>query len=150
MKAIGGRGEEAKIPGRSRVLNLAQATEDPIMQRITYADARKALTSGLKRLPTLAKAPTKALVASAASARQAQWFLALDELHDTGEELRPRLGGTGPSVVLQATAMKATRVLQPLELDEVTVHDDATFLDRVTKERNLPKGLAAHLAGAYS
>jgi hypothetical protein len=74
----------------------------------------------------------------------------LDELHDTGEELRPRLAGTGPAIGLDAAAAHAARQLVPLELDELTVVDDKTFLQRVAAQHNLPSGLAAYLAIAYA
>ena len=120
------------------------------MQGITYAAARQTLVDGLANLPQLAQAAANALISSPVAAQRPQWFLALDELHDTGEELRPRLGGSGPAIVLGAAAAHAARQLQPLELDEVTVIDDKTFLQRVAAQHNLPGGLAANLAAAYA
>ena len=120
------------------------------MQGITYADARQTLIDGLANLPQLAQAPPITMSALAANHQAPQWFLALDELHDTGEEIRPRLRGSGPAIALTAAAARAARQLQPLELDEVTVVDDKTFLGRVAAQLNLPKGLAAQLAAAYA
>ena len=150
MTAIGGSGESATIAGRPRLLDLVQPEEDPVMQGITYAAARQTLVDGLANLPQLAQAAANALISSPVAAQRPQWFLALDELHDTGEELRPRLGGSGPAIVLGAAAAHAARQLQPLELDEVTVIDDKTFLQRVAAQHNLPGGLAANLAAAYA
>jgi len=150
MATIGGSGEAATIAGGTRELNLSQAEEDPVMQGITYGLARKTLIDGLANLPLLAKAPPTALLASPLADQKPQWFLALDELHDTGEELRPRLAGTGPAIGLDAAAARAARQLVPLELDELTVVDDKTFLQRVAAQHNLPSGLAAYLAIAYA
>lgn len=150
MSASGGSGETVTIAGRARRMNLLQAEEDPIMQGITYAGARATLVDGLANLPKLAQAPPTAMLASPLSDQPPQWFLALDELHDTGEALRPLLGTGGPSIALEAAAVAAARQLVPLELDELTVIDDKTFLQRVAAQPNLPGGLAAHLAAAYA
>ena len=90
------------------------------------------------------------MVASPLTTQKPQWFLALDELHDTGEELRPRLRGSGPVIALNAAAIHAAHQLVPLELDELTVVDDKSFLQRVAAQHNLPSGLAAYLASAYA
>ncbi|MEP7152508.1 MAG: hypothetical protein ABI856_12425 [Nitrospira sp.] len=75
--------------------------------------------------------------------RQEEWTVALDELEGTGVDLRPRLPMrgerhlTGPTPAL-ARAEPLSEIVVPLELDPLTVADDATFLSRIDKQINLP------------
>jgi 5-methylthioadenosine/S-adenosylhomocysteine deaminase len=150
MASVEGSGELATIAGRHRKLNLVQAEEDPVMQGITFAAARKTLVEGLADLPKLARAPLISAFASPARGEKPQWFLALDELHATGEELRPRIGATGPPLALTAAAVHAAHQLKPLVLDGLTVIDDHTFLARVAAQPNPPKELTTYLSGLYA
>ena len=84
------------------------------------------------------------------------WTLALDEIQETGVELRPRLPFgptgrlTGPRrAMARATAPPLSTVLTPLALDALTVADDGDFLGRLTRERNLPKPITQGLPGLY-
>jgi 5-methylthioadenosine/S-adenosylhomocysteine deaminase len=47
--------EAASVAGRSRLLNLAQASADPVVAGLSLKEATRLLADGLKRLPDLAK-----------------------------------------------------------------------------------------------
>jgi hypothetical protein len=83
------------------------------------------------------------------------WTLALDELEDVGVELRPRLPlpgeeePTGAVRALDRAARPLSEIVEPLELDPLTVADDATFLDRLNRQVNLPGYVKAGLQKMY-
>jgi hypothetical protein len=87
------------------------------------------------------------------------WTLSLDEIRDTGVELRPRLpfngprDFTGPRTVfrsgVRAASAPLSTILQPIELDALTVADDADFLDLVEQERNVPDPIRKGLRQLY-
>jgi 5-methylthioadenosine/S-adenosylhomocysteine deaminase len=158
MASLGADGESVRVGGRLRILNLKQRTADPVVGAMTLVDARDTLKDGLRRLPELAReqetAPERAAVPGRAVASEPlTWFLALDELADTGVELRPRLplpgrrSFTGPE--LRAAAEPLSTILQPLELDPLTVADDEDFLDRISAQRNLPAYVSPGLRELY-
>jgi hypothetical protein len=158
MASLGGNGESVRVGGRLRILNLKQRTADPVVGAMTLGDARDTLKDGLRRLPELAReqeiAPERAVVPGRAVASEPlTWFLALDELADTGVELRPRLplpgrrSFTGPE--LRTAAEPLSTILQPLELDPLAVADDEDFLDRISTQRNLPAYVAPGLRELY-
>lgn len=152
-----GNGEPVEIGGRRRLVNLTQRTADPAVGEITLAEARETLRDALRRLPELAEeqetAPARTAVPGRAAASEPlAWFLALDELAETGVELRPRLPfkgreTTGPT--LRAAAEPLSQIVEPLWLDPLTVPDDDDFLDRLKGQRNLPAFLARDLATLY-
>jgi 5-methylthioadenosine/S-adenosylhomocysteine deaminase len=150
MASIDGTGELAAIAGHSRKLNLIQPEEDPVMQGISYEAAHKKLVQSLANLPHLAGAALTSMLVSPAGDEKPQWFLALDELHPTGEELRPRIAATGPALELAPAARKAARQLKPLVLDGLTVVDDPTLLDRIAAQPNLPAELTTYLKSSYA
>ena len=148
--------ETITVGGKVRRLHLAHPSADPAIGTITLAQARDLLTATLADLPDLEHAPS-ALRAGMAAARNdgRQWRLALDELYDTGEELRPRLEyrgtRTAPITDIEAATRRAaaTLPLVPVMLDPLTVADDTTFHDRLATQANLPPGLAAAVSALY-
>lgn len=164
MSSLGTPGESIQVGAESRVINLVQQTEDPSVSAISLAQARDTLTSALKTLPSLAKKLEKpvALARLAASVRKRTgkplplvWSLVLDEIEETGMELRPRLplpgwkGLTGPPHVMAAASAPLSSILEPLDLDPLTVVDDPNFLPLVAREKNLPAYLAPALEALY-
>jgi hypothetical protein len=150
--------ETLRIGGNLRSFNLAQPTADPVVRAITLADARATLKDALRRLPDLARALENAPhnAVSAMGGGRLTWSLALDEIEETGMEVRPRLRGargraTGPRIDRSAVSAvePLSAVLQPLELDPLTVADDGDFLDAVEQQRNLPTSVRAGLRGMY-
>jgi cytosine/adenosine deaminase-related metal-dependent hydrolase len=162
MGLLFAEGEALRVGGESRRLFLEQETSDPRVQAVRFATARRKLGDALAELPRLARElekpkPAKRRAFRALDAAEpVVWSLALDEIQDTGVELRPRLPfgaakmATGPRrLSLRAAAKPLGDVLEPLELDAPTVADDPAFLERVAAERNLPPGFAAELAALY-
>jgi 5-methylthioadenosine/S-adenosylhomocysteine deaminase len=88
------------------------------------------------------------------------WSLALDEIQDTGADLRPRLplsaprDFTGPEraprgAALARAAAPLSTILKPIRLDPLTVADDADFLDRIEEQRNVPEEIRRGLRQLY-
>jgi cytosine/adenosine deaminase-related metal-dependent hydrolase len=156
---LGGEGLEAiRVGGRQRVLNLRQKTADPAVGKITLAEAADRLREALKNLKQLAEkaerhgTPLHRMLA--APDDEVRWGLALDELEPTGVELRPRapLPGetapTGPSLAT-AKAKPLSEIVGPLELDRLTVADDAAWLKAIDQQHNLPDWVAPGLRALY-
>jgi cytosine/adenosine deaminase-related metal-dependent hydrolase len=159
MGHLGAAGESIRIGGRSRMLFLRQATADPAVAAVPLREARDTLRDAFRRMPELARkleqpppaAPRLALGRPAAPV----WSLALDEIEDTGVDLRPRLplpggsGFTGASrAAARATAPLST-ILEPMDLDPLTVADDDKFLERIAAQNNLPAYVRSKLAAQY-
>jgi hypothetical protein len=88
------------------------------------------------------------------------WSLALDEIRDTGVDLRPRLpfdgprDFTGPERVSRRAAMAIrstplSQILGPIELDPLTVADDHDFLSFVERQPNVPEPVRLGLRELY-
>lgn len=156
-------GETLQVGGHPRQVFLQQATADPDVAAVDLEEAQDTLTAVFKDLPKLAKAlekppPVRRAAAPAVLDRREPvvWSLALDEIRETGVDLRPRLplGRTGKvtgprRVMAQATAPPLSTVLESLPLDALTVADDAEFLERIAKERNLPEPIKQGLPALY-
>jgi 5-methylthioadenosine/S-adenosylhomocysteine deaminase len=156
-------GEALRVSGRPRFLNLASDEADPVVGAISLAAARGRLEDALARLPELARdlesgrvEPSRAaLPADRHGATAPTWFLALDELGETGVEMRPRLpfgrshAPTGPSLAPALVAQPISEIVQPLTLDPLTVADDADFFDTIEAEPNLPDAVRTALRSAY-
>ena len=157
MKKLGASGEAVRVGGEPRKVNLEFAGGDPVIGGITLAAARKRLAEALGNLPKLARA----LERGRAGPRAADlggppvWFLALDELAQTGIELRPRLpvpgkrALTGPSLAQRAPAEPLSKIVGPLELDPLTVSDDSDFLERIAAQTVVPEFVRKGLPGMY-
>ena len=154
--------ETVRIGGKQRVLNLKQATADPAVGRIPLALARERLSDALLRLKELRlEQERRGLFFAAAPgtgdpATPLKWALALDELQETGTELRPRVpmnGGrpTGPELEPLRAAKPLSEILGPLQLDPLTVADHRSeFLTQIAKEPNLPGFVAPGLERLYA
>lgn len=151
-------GERVRVGSAQRLLHLADALADPLVAALTLAKAKATLRAAMRDLPKLAARQEadairpRALDADAAS--PPRWFLALDEIDNTGVEVRPRLGddaaGAGPRVVSPlAAAPKLSTVLQPIDTDPLTVADDADYFPTLRAEKNLPAGLAKDVEAMY-
>ena len=146
MQRLGGNGERVSIGGLKRQLYLEQATQDPVVAPIALRAACDTLADALHRLPELAHALERApaVPRAALGAEPVTWQLVLDELHDTGVDLRPRLPlpgqdrATGPVRLAPGASAPLSQILKPLELDPLTVADDPDFLQVLAQEINLP------------
>jgi hypothetical protein len=157
MKALGADGESFQVGGRRRILHLTQKTQDPSVAAVPLGQARDVLSDVLNRLPELAKekdnAPPKPKIARALRPEEITWSLALDELEDTGEDLRHHLPLPGTAV---ATAERAVIEAKPLaadavalELDPLAIADDAKFMATIAGEMNLPAFVKEELKKMY-
>lgn len=154
-------GEPVRVGGLDRVLRLTDPQADPDVAAISLAGAKDKLADALDRLPELARAledgtavpefaPPRALAPG-----QPTWFLALDELADTGMALRPHLRGpddrrTGPEPEGFLRAAEISEIVEPLELDGLTVADDREFFDRIEAQFNLPDFVRTELRAQYA
>ncbi len=155
---LGAPGEQVTIGGRRRALNLKQETADPVVGKLTLGEARDRLRDALANLKELRRRQEEQGITGFGAAFDSgplRWALALDELRPTGVELRPRLPWrrrrTGPELAppVQAAGPPLSEILEPLELDPLTVADDHDFLDTIDGEPNPPDYLAPGLRALY-
>ena len=162
LRRLGADGEEVKIAGRTRLVDLRQATGDPAVGAISLAEAKRRLTDALQRLRELRVEQESGGMRFAAAPGSGdptlplRWGLVLDELQETGMELRPRAaiagvdGSGGPGLTPFKAAVPLSEILGPLELDPLTVAGHrAEFLAQVKTQINLPKYVAPGLARLY-
>jgi cytosine/adenosine deaminase-related metal-dependent hydrolase len=141
------RAEAGSAGGRARLLNLAQATGDPVVGKMTLKDATVLLADSLGRLPELAEKM------ELRKPGPDETFLVLDHEEQDGADVRPHL--PGPDGNLTAMLDGAPRgtplseLLVPLKLDPLTVFDDDDFVDALAAEKNLPKEVADHVHDLY-
>jgi 5-methylthioadenosine/S-adenosylhomocysteine deaminase len=155
MKRLGADGEGLKVGGSARTIHLVQSEEDSRVAKVSLTQAVSSLRDALKNLPQLSKTARAfpAMMAVANSRGQEVWSLELDELEDTGLDMRPRLPLPGHTELTGADRLVHAAVpetLKPLELDGLTVADDTEFLTQVNLEKNLPSYLGAGLKKLYS
>jgi len=157
MSALGATGEALTIDGQPRTLFLKQDTQDPLVGSIKLSQATATLKDALSKLPALAKALEQPKPVAMIGRRRAPttWQLALDEIEDTGFDLRPRLRSrhsrqlTGPTRRAAEAAKPLSQILQPLELDPLSVVDDPDFLPALATQRNLPQFVKDGLSTLY-
>ena len=161
MSSLGAAGEAVRVGGKQRRLFLAQETADPDVAAVSLAQAREALRVALRDLPQLASdlenaSPAPAQGAALDAPEPLVWTLALDEIQDTGIDMRPRLpfdgptDFTGPSLgAAPAASTQLSAILQPVALDPLTVADDPSFLVHIKNQPNLPAAVRDGLAGLY-
>jgi cytosine/adenosine deaminase-related metal-dependent hydrolase len=164
MDALSRRGQTVVVGGQSRRLFLEQETSDPAVAAVPLGNATTTLRRALRDIATLAKEAEKpkrrAARRSLDSPEAPVWSLALDEIRDTGEELRPRLPFDGPrdltgppqvpkGAVAAAAAAPLSTILGPIKLDPLTVADDSDFLALVEKQPNVPEAIRLGLRPLY-
>ena len=153
MSQLGASGENLTVDGKKKVLCLAQKTADPDVAPIALKQAQAALSQALQDLPEL-QLPAAPPPERAGVEPPLAWFLALDEISPTGMDVRSHLPMEGRPTMAEAKGpieLEAAPVeLKPLELDPLTVADDADFLTRVAAEKNLPDFIKQGLPLLYS
>jgi imidazolonepropionase-like amidohydrolase len=158
MVADGPGVETLEVGGEQRVLYLTQATEDPDVAAISYAEAKTKLEDALLNIKALrlgqesGHAPKTLEAAPRVHAGHPR--LALDEFEHTHVTQRPHLplgdAITGPTDNPDPAAPPISSLLSPIKLDALTVADDPDFLDRVGAQINLPPYLAPGLRQLYT
>jgi len=152
-----------KVGGKTRQLFLKQATADPDVNPVTLSHAKSKLRDALKNIAVLAKTLENPPTATRSShpldaPDEPVWSLALDEICDCGVELAPRLPFDGPNdftgperaprpIVTRGTSLSS--ILKPIQLDPLTVADDADFLDLIAQQPNLPTSIRSGLSSLY-
>ena len=150
--------ESLKVGGQQRVLYL-ETPEATFASMPKLSEAEDELADLLKNLPERVKeaAPAKAMIGGS-DFDGGTLTLALDEIEETGTQIRPRIPDrhhafTGPRTAVSAAAVAARAAPLPviaLELDPLTVADDSKFLSTLQNaERNLPPGFAEALTKLY-
>lgn len=146
--------EAVLIGGEARVLNVVDPAADPSVGTITFAEARETLTDALRRLPELARElerapPAPVTPQSGAQDEPETWFLALDELADPDVPLStsPSTSEAAGDVGLQLLRdpVLVSDIVEPLELDPLTVKDDPDWLDGIEVQPNLPDAVRTGL-----
>ena len=154
LPKLGCKGETITVGGCERMLYLEQATQDPDVSGVSLRQAKIVLKGALARLPQLALEleQPKLIVRALGEPEPIVWQLALDELHDTGVDLRPRLPLpetqeiTGPQRLQTRAITPLSQIVTPLVLDPLTVADDPDFIKTLSAQKNLPDLIKQALA----
>jgi 5-methylthioadenosine/S-adenosylhomocysteine deaminase len=144
--------ENILIAGTARALYLAHPSADPLTTEVSLSSARDELQRALKTLPAVARRAerpqSRSAIARMLDAGNA-WHLAIDEIVDTGVDLRPNLDAKSDSgKSIKASAMRpnaSAAALSPsasvtsMKIDALTVVEDADYFDALDTQRNLPE-----------
>ena len=163
MTVLAPGGETVSVGGESRKLFLKQETADPDVASVSLHNATTTMHDALRDIVKLAKkaeAPKPAIAKMRALDAHAPvvWSLALDEIEDRGEDIRPRLPFAGPRDFtgpasaargVAAAALPLSKILKPIDLDPVTVADDPNFLDAIEHQPNVPSVIKNNLRALY-
>jgi 5-methylthioadenosine/S-adenosylhomocysteine deaminase len=145
------------------MLYLAHPVADPLVLGLTLSAAHEALKGALRGLPQLARSAERPKrMSEAVRARNAgnTWRLALDEVVDTGVDLRPNLPERSANgrplraaAMMRPMFMAAPRLsasVTPLAIDKLTVVDDPAYLDELDTQLNVPASIKAGLRGMWA
>lgn len=150
--------ESRTVGAARRRFYLHHPTGDPIVGALSLADAEDRLRDAMGRLPQLAldlEHPSASLASALLSSAEPHWMLVLEHEEPAGIAQRPHLPGPDGlptarlTVDLAAAAKPLSELLEPLELDALTVSDDDGFLEAIAGQRNLPQDVARGLPGLY-
>lgn len=153
-------GETVRVGGKARSLFLAQESGDPDVAEVPLKKAAADLRKAFRNIAELARQMEKpGRRRPPLDTRTGPvWSLALDEISPAGVEMSPRLPYAGPGDVTgperapridAKTAPPLSAILQPIALDPLTVADDATFIERVEQQPNVPVPVKHGLRGLY-
>jgi 5-methylthioadenosine/S-adenosylhomocysteine deaminase len=161
MAPLSPEDQPVRVGGQSRRLYLKQETSDPDVATMPLRTATSHLRNALLNIAKLAKEEEKPKPAPAKIALDARvrpvWSLALDEIQETGVDLRPRLPLNGPrdftgakrAAEAGAAAVPLSTILKPIHLDPLTVADDEDFLDSIEQQPNVPAPIKSGLRALY-
>ena len=145
FKAVLGNGtERCSVGGQPRYLNFPKNEADPLVKPVSLAKATASLGKALHNLKNLARA----LEAAGAGAVQKGWFL----IDNEEEEITRTFfqGGIGALKAARANLSVAasrplSELLEPIDLDPLTVPDDQEYVERMRAQQNLPAFVKAAL-----
>lgn len=160
MAPLAPHDETVRVGGELHRLYLKQETADPDVVAVSLGAATEQMRDSLLNIVDLAKElekPKKPAMKSRVldATERPVWSLALDEIRDRGEDLRPRLPFAGPrdftgaKRISKAAAAPLSSVLKPISLDPLTVADDEDFLDSIEQQPNVPKPVRDGLRALY-
>jgi cytosine/adenosine deaminase-related metal-dependent hydrolase len=153
MSRFGDDVETLEVGRSRRAMNFKQATADPVVGALSLAEATERLTDGLRRLPELATSRVSlgARAASPNAREDDRWFLDLDHERFDGTlvRLKPPLGVGESPAEAAARAARDAGPLVPIDLDPLTVVDDARFSRLLSNQPNLPERLKRELPKLY-
>jgi hypothetical protein len=167
MSTFGLGTEDIRIGYAQRRLNLEQETADPLVAGLSLGEAENRLRQGLSQVRELARQREARILFRDTGIRtrgvsltpEQDWNILLD--NDEPQELRGYLGlppsgiglstPRGPQRTRAATAGTISRDLESaqIELDELTVADDPNFLERISRQQNLPDFVKTGLPDFY-
>jgi cytosine/adenosine deaminase-related metal-dependent hydrolase len=159
MDALGASGETLRVDGHVRELFLEQATGDPDVGKVSLQAAKASLREALRGVVGLARELEQPRPRARAALDEPQpvvWSLALDEIHATGLDQRPRLPFEGPGrftgfepAAARGTGVTLSSILAPIALDPLTVADDGDYLAQIAAQPNVPEEVRHGLAALY-
>lgn len=137
-------GTESIRVGRSnRVLNLAEAGAHPLVRGLSLSEATRRLTEAMRDLPALAQqldgALAHGLFAGSVDPAGTAWRVVPD-FEEEDQALEAELG---------LASLPLAEFAQPMELEPITVADDAGFFRKLVAARNLPEFVKKGLPPLY-
>ena len=153
MKALGATGESFTVGGQLKVADFNDPVGDPDVDKIPLANAISILKDVLGRLPNLEtheRLGRGALHRPLAASAPPRVHLLLEEPDGEQPDHRKRhsflsAGMVSPAAASTGTSPAAKLPLIALELDALTVDDDADFRTMLGQQQNLPAWLAQGL-----
>ena len=157
MERLSDGGESISVGESERILDLKDANADPIVGALSLGEAKDRLEDGMRRLPELAThmddaGTAAALLGASSTADPGAWFLELDHEALPGFSQRPQLPFEGMSTGVFLEPFMGgplADILEPMDLDPLTVPDDERFFDRLSEQPNLPEYLLRELPPLY-
>jgi 5-methylthioadenosine/S-adenosylhomocysteine deaminase len=159
MSTLAPSDQTVRVGGETRRLYLEQETADPDVKPVSLQTATTTLRAAFRDIQSLAREaekPTRVVRRALDAPAAPIWSLALDEIRDTGVDLRPRLPWSGPRdftgperVPRRAPAVPLADLLEPVKLDPLTVVDDADFLTQIEAQPNIPDPIKRDLRSLY-
>lgn len=157
--------QTVSVAGEKRRLFLKQETADPDVAQVPLSSAAETLAETFRDIVKLARELERTPRGRVESRTRGPidrpepvtWSLALDEIQDTGVELRPRLPFEGPgdftgprrAPLRAAVSEPLSKILEPIALDPLTVADDENFLKEIGRQPNVPKAVREGLSRLY-
>jgi 5-methylthioadenosine/S-adenosylhomocysteine deaminase len=154
MQRFNGNSEAWEVGGSKRALHLENTHPGPLPENPTLAQAEDLLRTNLLALPQLAaqlEDSASGVLAALQDNTQERWAVVLD-LEDTGGGgmFSAAIGDLlGPEVTDTGAAIPLSQLVQPIELDAITVAEDPGYFTELKKQINLPDYIKNGLQTLY-
>jgi 5-methylthioadenosine/S-adenosylhomocysteine deaminase len=151
MERLGAVTETISLGDAERAVNLLQTTGDDVVGGLTLKAAADTLRDGLARLPELAKAREQpgfaaTMTGITTAGREGRWVLELD--HNVDNPIAPGLLSSPDQAA--AARPPLSEVLQPIELDALSLADDRDYVARLQGQSTLRPAFVEGLAELYA